>query len=140
MQNSTVEIRTDDGVADAYLTRPDDRDARMGVLFIMGAYGLRPRIEEMADRYGLLLWSEIPVYHVHNPQLGSPSIVAAAHGLLTQNILANQNQLAHLVVNQRSQRKIGRLLSTPAQDQNDLSRLVGEGFQRFQRCIDARRF
>ena len=39
-----------DGVADAYLTRPDDGERHPGVLFIMDAYGLRPRIEEMADR------------------------------------------------------------------------------------------
>jgi carboxymethylenebutenolidase len=49
MQNSTVEVTTPDGVADAYLARPDDR-AHPGVLFIMDAYGLRPAIEEMADR------------------------------------------------------------------------------------------
>ena len=50
MQSSTVEVRTPDGVADAYLTRPDDDRAHRSVLFIMDAIGLRPRIEEMADR------------------------------------------------------------------------------------------
>ena len=45
----TIEIRTPDGPAEAYLTRPDDRP-RPGVLFYMDAIGLRPRIEEMADR------------------------------------------------------------------------------------------
>src|SRR5947208_1968165 len=49
MANSMVEIRTEDGVADAYLTRPDG-EGRPPVLFIMDAFGLRPRIEEMADR------------------------------------------------------------------------------------------
>jgi carboxymethylenebutenolidase len=49
MPSSTVDITTPDGVADAYLTRPDDQ-ARPGVLFIMDAFGLRPRIDEMADR------------------------------------------------------------------------------------------
>ena len=49
MPGSTVEVTTPDGVADAYLARPDDR-AHPGVLFIMDAYGLRPAIEEMADR------------------------------------------------------------------------------------------
>jgi carboxymethylenebutenolidase len=44
-----VEIKTPDGVADAYLSRPDDRP-RPGVLYIMDAYGLRPTIEEMVDR------------------------------------------------------------------------------------------
>jgi carboxymethylenebutenolidase len=45
-----VDIRMPDGVADAYLARPDDGDRHPAVLFIMDAYGLRPRIEEMADR------------------------------------------------------------------------------------------
>jgi carboxymethylenebutenolidase len=47
---SYIDITTPDGVADAYLVRPDDSETHPGVLFIMDAYGLRPRIEEMADR------------------------------------------------------------------------------------------
>lgn len=50
MQRSTVEVRTPDGTADAYLTRPDGDGDLPGVLFVMDAYGLRPRIDEMADR------------------------------------------------------------------------------------------
>jgi carboxymethylenebutenolidase len=50
MRSSSVDIRTADGVADAYLTRPDDGDGHPGVLLIMDAFGLRPRIEEMAGR------------------------------------------------------------------------------------------
>jgi carboxymethylenebutenolidase len=50
MRSSTIDIRTPDGVADAYLTRPDEGERHPGVLFIMDAFGLRPRIEEMADR------------------------------------------------------------------------------------------
>jgi carboxymethylenebutenolidase len=38
-----------DGVADAYLAKPDD-DPHPGVLLLMDAYGLRPVIEAMADR------------------------------------------------------------------------------------------
>jgi carboxymethylenebutenolidase len=45
-----VEIPTADGVADAYLTQPDDDARHPGVLFIMDAYGLRPQIEQMTDR------------------------------------------------------------------------------------------
>jgi len=49
MQSSTVEITTPDGVANAYLARPDD-DPHPGVLFIMDAFGLRPTIREMIER------------------------------------------------------------------------------------------
>ena len=45
----TIEIKTPDGPAEAYLTRPDD-DEHPGVLLYIDAIGLRPRIEEMADR------------------------------------------------------------------------------------------
>jgi carboxymethylenebutenolidase len=47
---TNLEIRTPDGVADAYLASPDDGERHPGVLFIMDAIGLRPRIAEMADR------------------------------------------------------------------------------------------
>ena len=50
MRSSTLDIHTPDGVADAYLTRPDEGERHPGVLFMMDAFGLRPRIEEMADR------------------------------------------------------------------------------------------
>ena len=49
MPASTVDVTTPDGVADAYLARPDD-GPHPGVLFIMDAYGLRPAIEEMVAR------------------------------------------------------------------------------------------
>lgn len=42
---TTLEITTDDGVAEAYLT-----GSGPGVLFFIDAIGLRPRIEQMADR------------------------------------------------------------------------------------------
>ena len=48
MPSSTVDIATPDGAADAYLARPDD-GPHPGVLFLIDAIGLRPRIEEMAD-------------------------------------------------------------------------------------------
>jgi carboxymethylenebutenolidase len=56
MRSSAVEIQTPDGVADAYLTRPGEGGRAgeggpyPGVLFLIDAFGLRPRIEEMADR------------------------------------------------------------------------------------------
>jgi carboxymethylenebutenolidase len=50
MPTETVEIRTGDGVADAYLARPHGNGRHPGVLFVMDAIGLRPWIEEMAER------------------------------------------------------------------------------------------
>src|ERR1700721_815369 len=51
MRGEMVDIGTQDGVADAYLSRPGGQDgSHPGVLFLMDAFGLRPRIEEMVDR------------------------------------------------------------------------------------------
>jgi carboxymethylenebutenolidase len=49
MPNETIDIQTPDGTADAYLSRPDG-ESRGSVLFMFDAFGLRPRIYEMADR------------------------------------------------------------------------------------------
>jgi carboxymethylenebutenolidase len=46
---SRVDIATTDGVADSYLALPEG-EARGAVLFVIDVYGLRARIEEMADR------------------------------------------------------------------------------------------
>jgi carboxymethylenebutenolidase len=45
-----IEVKTPEGSADAYLTRPDDGRAHPGVLLVVDAFGLRPQIEAMADR------------------------------------------------------------------------------------------
>ncbi|MGH2864263.1 MAG: dienelactone hydrolase family protein [Solirubrobacteraceae bacterium] len=51
MNGEMVDISIEDGVADAYLSRPPGQDgSHPGVLFIMDAFGLRARIEEMVDR------------------------------------------------------------------------------------------
>jgi carboxymethylenebutenolidase len=50
MSGTPIDVRTPDGVADAYLARPDDDARHPGVLLIMDAFGLRPQIERMAER------------------------------------------------------------------------------------------
>jgi carboxymethylenebutenolidase len=50
MQINTVQIPTADGTADAYFVRPDGDGPLPGVLLFMDAFGLRPRIAEMAGR------------------------------------------------------------------------------------------
>jgi carboxymethylenebutenolidase len=47
---TTVDIPAADGTADAYLVRPDGDGEHPGVLLFIDAFGLRPRIAEMAAR------------------------------------------------------------------------------------------
>jgi carboxymethylenebutenolidase len=49
LETTTLDITTPDGTSDAYLSRPAT-GTHPGVLVFMDAIGLRPRIEEMADR------------------------------------------------------------------------------------------
>ena len=68
-----------------------------------------PELAEMADRDGILIWSEIPVnQYVHNRYLGQAAWVARAHALLADNILANQNHPSLMLWS------IGNELPTPA--------------------------
>ncbi|MCW2621413.1 MAG: dienelactone hydrolase [Frankiales bacterium] len=50
LRRNHVDVPTPDGPADAYLTRPDGPGPYPAVLLFMDAIGLRPRLEEMADR------------------------------------------------------------------------------------------
>src|SRR4051812_35247820 len=49
MRGERIDVTTQDGVADAYLARPDE-EQHPGVLLVMDAFGLRPQIERMAER------------------------------------------------------------------------------------------
>jgi len=50
MRKTMVDVPTEDGVADSYLVVPEGPGPHPGVLIFMDAFGLRPRLEEMADR------------------------------------------------------------------------------------------
>ena len=50
VQGTTVGIPTADGVADAYLSHPEDGNPRPAVLLYQDAFGLRPHLKSMADR------------------------------------------------------------------------------------------
>jgi beta-glucuronidase len=63
----------------------------LGATVIRSHYPLNPEIEEMADRDGLLIWSEVPVYQVADQYMGQPGWLARAHSFLQQNILTNEN-------------------------------------------------
>ena len=69
----------------------------MGWVKALGATVIRtdppnPEIAEMADRDGILIWTEIPVnQYVKNKYLDQPAWLARAHTLLEDNILTNEN-------------------------------------------------
>lgn len=50
VQGTTVDISTEDGIADAYLAHPGDEQPRPAVLLYQDAFGLRPHLKSMADR------------------------------------------------------------------------------------------
>ncbi len=82
----------------------------LGGTIIRAHYPLNPQIEEMADRDGILLWSEVPVYQVADQYLTQPAWLAAAHAMLRENILFNQNHPSVLLWS------IGNELPTPPDD------------------------
>ncbi len=50
MTTTTVEVPTPDGTADALLVTPDGDGQHPAVLLYMDAFGVRPRLQEMAER------------------------------------------------------------------------------------------
>ncbi len=63
----------------------------LGATIIRSHYPLNPQIQQLADQDGILIWSEIPVYQTSTGYLRDRAWLAAAHGMLRQNILTNQN-------------------------------------------------
>lgn len=60
--------------------------ARQLGLVMRGHYPLHPRILEQADRLGMLVWSEIPVYQVRQSQIGKARVRDTALRLLRTTI------------------------------------------------------
>jgi carboxymethylenebutenolidase len=85
MRSSSVDVTTADGVADAYLTRPDGDGPHPAVLFVMDALGLRPRIAEMAERIaeqGYVVLAPNVVYRAGRaPVLALPDFADPTHAL-----------------------------------------------------------
>jgi beta-galactosidase/beta-glucuronidase len=63
-----------------------------GATLIRSHYPLHPEFQELADRKGLLLWSEVPaMYQLQDPDIGAPQFRALAFQELRDNIAANRN-------------------------------------------------
>jgi beta-glucuronidase len=63
----------------------------LGATVIRSHYPLHPEMYELADREGLLIWSEIPVYAVKTQYLKRLTVRKLAARELEDNIAANQN-------------------------------------------------
>ncbi len=63
----------------------------LGATVIRSHYPLHPEMHELADRAGLLVWSEIPVYAVKTQYLKREAVRKLAARELEDNIIANQN-------------------------------------------------
>ena len=63
----------------------------LGATVIRSHYPLHPEMHEIADRVGMLIWSEIPVYAVKTQYLKRETVRKLAARELEDNILANQN-------------------------------------------------
>jgi beta-glucuronidase len=64
---------------------------RLGANELRTQYPLDPYMYEMADRLGILVWSETPVYRVPGPALKLPSVQRRALAMLRAGIAANGN-------------------------------------------------
>jgi beta-glucuronidase len=61
----------------------------LGATLIRSHYPLHPYLEEQADKLGIMLWSEIPVYQVHTSYLRLRSVKSLAAKELATNIATN---------------------------------------------------
>jgi beta-glucuronidase len=80
----------------------------LGSTVIRTHYPLPPEMEEMADREGILIWSEIPVDQVSGRYVAQAGWRARAYSTLQQNILDNENHPSILLWS------IGNELPTPS--------------------------
>ena len=63
----------------------------MGATLMRTHYPLHPYTQELADKEGVLIWSEVPVYTLSTPNLSKRGVIERAAKEVEKNILANQN-------------------------------------------------
>jgi len=69
----------------------------IGATVIRTHYPMHPEIHELADRRGLMIWSEVPVYNMRTAALKQVSVRKRAVHEVEQNVLANRNHPSVLV-------------------------------------------
>jgi beta-glucuronidase len=69
----------------------------VGATIIRAHYPLHPAMQELADRTGMLIWSEVPVYRMSTRYLESQAVRSAAVDTVRQDVLANENHPSVIV-------------------------------------------
>jgi beta-glucuronidase len=69
----------------------------VGATLMRTHYPMHPYTHELADRQGVMIWSEIPVYAIKTANLVKPGVTRLAAKELEKNIVANQNHPSVLV-------------------------------------------
>ena len=87
----------EDSLDDGFATSNRDRDVMIGYVRDAGAtvmrshYPLHPYTHEQADRLGLMIWSEIPVYQLNNLALAAPGVRDRGVKEMQTNVRTNGN-------------------------------------------------
>jgi beta-glucuronidase len=63
----------------------------VGATVMRTHYPMHPYTHELADREGVMIWSEVPVYALKTAELAKPGVTRLAAKELEKNIVANQN-------------------------------------------------
>jgi beta-glucuronidase len=63
----------------------------LGATMLRTHYPMHPQMHELADRLGVLIWSEVPVFQVPAELLRRSDLRAVARDMLTTNVLTHQN-------------------------------------------------
>jgi len=84
-------------IGDADRRRIVQNTKDLGATVMRSHYPLHPRMHELADEQGLMIWSEIPVYAIKTEQLAKKVVRELAARELESNILTNQNHPSVIV-------------------------------------------
>jgi beta-glucuronidase len=83
----------DNALRDRYMTDVKD----MGATIIRTHYPLSPYMQELADRNGILVWSEVPVYSLKSRYFQRREVRKLAFEYIRENIRENQNHPSVIV-------------------------------------------
>jgi beta-glucuronidase len=84
-------------VDNAFRRRLVSETKAVGATLMRTHYPMHPYTHELADREGVMIWSEVPVYALKTANLAKNLVTALAAKELEKNIIANQNHPSVLV-------------------------------------------